>query len=247
MPQGKTLINIPSIGLETDPETQEKYFVGEIFPLVIKDTYDSSCIDNQVTAIVTHIDGTEYRQTSNLLFTKIGDIGTNGTDTVLKINEPMNVPKDEYLTIIKPVEGDAFYNNGDSTSTAILETNLYTNNTQVLGHTTKWTMAGSSKTQSYNYKVEGDNNTNSCGVVYNENPVTTELDTRIIEAKTTLKGKYFYSFYGLPAIEYDNNYTYADHPIKIMRNGTLKNILYDSNGTNPSFNEAQGALIDLTE
>ena len=244
VPRGKTLINIPSIGLETDPETQEKYFIGDIFPLVIKDTYDNTCIDNQVTAIVTHADGTEYRQSSNLLFTKIGEIGTNGTDTVVKINEPINVPKDECLTIIKPTEGKAFYNNGDSIDSAVLEASLYTNNTQVLGHTTKWTIAGTSKTQGYNYKVESDNNTNSCGVTYDGK--STELDTRIVEAKTSLKGKYFYNFYGIPAIEYDNDYTYADHPIKILRNNTLKNILYDSSGTNPTYNESQGALIDLT-
>ena len=137
MPEGKTLINIPAIGLETDGETGRKYFVGNIFPLTIKDTYDNTCNDNQVTVIVTHNDGTEYRQTSNLLFTKIGEIGTNGTNTVVKINEPTNVPKDECLTIIKPSNGNsAFYNNGDPSNAPILEANLYTNNTQVLGYTT---------------------------------------------------------------------------------------------------------------
>lgn len=137
MPEGKTLINIPTIGLETDGETGRKYFVGNIFPLTIKDTYDNTCSDNQVTVIVTHNDGTEYRQTSNLLFTKIGEIGTNGTNTVVKINEPINVPEDECLTIIKPGNGNnAFYNNGDSSNTPILEASLYINNTQVLGYTT---------------------------------------------------------------------------------------------------------------
>jgi len=243
MPEGKTLINIPSIGLETDPETGKKYFSGNIFPLTIKDTYDNTCNDNQVTVIVTHVDGTEYRQTSNLLFTKIGEIGTNGTDTVVKIDEPINVPKDECLTIIKPQNGEMVYNNGDTGNDSVLEANLYTNNTKVLGYTTKWSIAGVSGNKSRNYKVINDNN--ACTIQYDGS--ANELDSRIVEAEINLNGKYFYSFYGIPAIEYQNNYTYGDHPIKVMRNGTLKSILYDSNGTNPVYDEAQGAHVELPD
>jgi len=91
--------------------------------------------------VVTHADGTEYRQSTNLLFTKIGEIGTNGTNTVLKINEKGNVPIDECLTIIK-FDDMAYYNIYNSIgeltpvdTSHILEANLYTNNTQALGHT----------------------------------------------------------------------------------------------------------------
>lgn len=143
MPKGKTLINTPSLGLETDPETGEKYFVGDIYPLNIKETYDNNCNDNQLTVIVTHADGTEYRQSSNLLFTKIGEIGTNGTNIVVKIDELINSPEDECLTIIKSSIGDTFYNSYTSnnelisTDISVLEANLYTNNSQTLGYTTK--------------------------------------------------------------------------------------------------------------
>ena len=71
------------------------------------------------------------------------------------------------------------------------------------------------------------------------------LDTRIIKAQTSLNGKYFYNFYGMPAIEYNSGYTYNEYPIKIIRQDTLKNILYDSNGTNPSYNENQGIHIEF--
>ena len=134
LPEGKTLIDIPSIGLETDTNGA-KYFVGDIFPLAIKETYDNTCNNNQLTVIVTHADGSEYRQTTNLFFTKVGEVGTNGTDTVVKINEPTNVPKDECLTIIKS-NGKVFYNNGSSEDDLILEADLYTNNSQVLGYST---------------------------------------------------------------------------------------------------------------
>ena len=136
MPQGKTLIDIPSLGLQTDLDTGERYYVGNIYPLSIKEVYDNNCGNNQIVAVVTHADGTEYRQSTNLLFTKIGEIGTNGTDTVLKINEAVATPFDECLTIIKTAETEK-YNSGDNTSSIALNANLYTNNNQILGHTTK--------------------------------------------------------------------------------------------------------------
>lgn len=242
MPEDRTLINIPTLGLKIDSNTGERYYPGNIFPLSIKDTYDSNYTNNQLTVIVTHVDGTEYRQSTNLLFTKIGEIGTNGTDTVLKINEPPNIPEDECLTLIKTDE-ETKYNNGYKSNEAILETSLYTNNTQVLGHNTKWTIAGTSKIQSNKYKVTTDASNNSCIIEYDG--INTELDTRIIEAQSSLHGKYYYNFYGMPAIEYEPGYTYEEYPVKIMRDGTLKSILYSSNGINPTYDENQGAHIEL--
>jgi hypothetical protein len=138
VPQDRTLINIPTLGLQTDVVTGERYYSGNVYPLSIKDSYDSQCNNNQLTVIVTHADGTEYRQTTNLLFTKIGEIGTNGTDTVVKIDKitTINIPVDEPLTIIKQ-SNSTKYNNGNSISTPVLEANLYTNNNQVLGYNTK--------------------------------------------------------------------------------------------------------------
>lgn len=245
VPRGKTLINIPSLGLQTDLNTGERYYFGNIFPLAIKDTYDNTCNDNQIIVIATHADGTEYRQSTNLLFTKVGEIGTNGTETVIKINEAVNVPTDECLTIIKPANEEAFYNTGNSDDDPILEANLYTNNTQVLGHTTKWTIAGTSGTQAYNYQVETENDNHNCIVKYNGNE--NSLDTRIVEARTSLNGKYFYSFYSIPAIEYQTDYDYENYPIKILRDGTLKTVLYDSNGMNPSYDINKGVHVELLD
>jgi len=49
----------------------------------------------------------------------------------------------------------------------------------------------------------------------------------------------------MPAIEYADGYTYQDYPIKIMKDGTLKSILYSSNGMIPSYNENQGIHVEL--
>ena len=250
MPQGQSLINIPSLGLETDIETGDRYFEGSIFPLSIKDIYDSNCNDNQVIAVVTHADGTEYRQSSNLLFTKVGEIGTNGTDIVLKINEKITPPIDECLTIIKS-DGNYFYNEYDNSTNTytninreVLEADLYTNNFKTLGYTTQWTIADKSGV-GCNYVVESNLNNNTCKISYNNPSLSNLLDTRIIKAQTSLNGKYLYNFYGMPAIEYNSGYTYNEYPIKIIRQDTLKNILYDSNGTNPSYNENQGIHVEF--
>lgn len=247
VPQEQTLINIPSLGLQTDFDTGERYYVGNIYPLSIKEVYDNNCGNNQIIAVVTHADGTEYRQSTNLLFTKIGEIGTNGTDTVIKINETVNVPSDECLTIIKTNNTEK-YNSGDNTNNSVLEANLYINNSQVLGYTTDWTIAGVSGTSAFNYQVES-NNDNTCIIQYDntENKDENKLDTRIVEAQTSFNGKYLHSFYGIPAIEYQGNYTDEDYKIKIMRDGTLKTVLYDSNGMNPSYNTNQGVHVELPE
>ncbi len=241
VPENSTLINIPSIGLETDINTGERFYEGEVYPLSIKDIYDSSCTNNQITAIVTHIDGTEYRQVTDLLFTKVGEIGTNGTSTVLKIDELINVPTDECLTIIKNSEEEAFYNEGSRSSDTILEAKMYTNNAQTLGHSTTWSIAGGSNIQAYKYKVEKENN--ACKVTYDGNE--NALDVRIIKAQADFEGKTYSSFYGIPAIEYAENYNYDEYPIKIMRDKTLKTVLYDSSGNNPSYDENKGVHIEF--
>ncbi len=245
VPQDRTLINIPTLGLQTDVVTGERYYSGNVYPLSIKDSYDSQCNNNQLTVIVTHADGTEYRQTTNLLFTKIGEIGTNGTDTVVKIDKitTINIPVDEPLTIIKQ-SNSTKYNNGNSISTPVLEANLYTNNNQVLGYNTKWTIAGTSKDQGRTYKVSGtSNNSNECTIAYNGD--LTKLDTRIVEAEVSLQGKYYHSFYGIPAIEYESGYDYEHYPIRIIDKDTLKTVLYDSSGNNPIYNENQGVHVEL--
>lgn len=244
VPDDNTLIDIPSLGLETDSRTGEKYYSGDTYPLSIKDTYDNTCQNNQVIAVVTHSDGTEYRQASDLLFTKIGDIGTNGTSTVVKINELINLPKEERLTIVKPFRGEATYNGLiPCKDNVALDAVLYTNNTRVTGYKNKWSIAGmpeSTKSHCYNVETSDDN----CLITYS---LDTQrwLDTRIVKVQTTLEGKYFYNFYGIPAIEYYNGYNYQQYPIKVMRDGTLNTILYDSNGTNPIYDESRGVHVEL--
>lgn len=242
VPQNDTLIQIPSLGLQTDIETDDRYYLGDLFPLRIKENYDGNCINNQLIVVVTHEDGTEYRQETNLLFTKIGDIGTNGTGVVVKINELGDVPSEERLTLIKETNNQ-FYNNGRSQEYPILNTELYINNNQVLGHTTKWSIAGDSGTQSYHYQIIDNDGNNDCIVKYNED--STKIDTRIIKAQTSFGGKYCSSFYGIPTIEYLNDYSYDNYKIRIMRDGTLNSVLYDSNGTNPSYNLNQGVHVEL--
>lgn len=141
VPVTSTLIDMPNLNLKTDDATGETRFVGDTFPLAIKEDYDLSAINNQVTAIVTHSDGTEYRKETSLLFTKVGEIGTNGTDTVVKITEQVSPSEGECLTIIKPPAGGStdFWNDEARTplTKAGLDVKLFSNNIESAGYTAK--------------------------------------------------------------------------------------------------------------
>lgn len=257
VPTENTLIDIPSLNISTDSATQEKRFTGFTFPLSIKESYDITATNNQLTAIVFYNDGTtdhEYRKTTNLLFTKIGDIGTNGTDTVLKINELID-SSDDCLTIIKAFDGSGTWNvyQNESagirypcSSTPVLDVGLYTNNTLNSGYSVTWSAAGSSKNYSKNYSFNSSNEDNSCKISYNfSSEDNRELDIRIAEAEVRYNNQHYYSYYSIPTIEYlSDSYSYSTHPIKIKKNGTLKTVLYNSDGTNPSYDKTKGVLLD---
>lgn len=249
VPTENTLIDAPLLNLSTDEATGERRFTGETFPLAIKETYSESATNNQVTVIATHQNGTEYRQLSNLTFTKIGENGTNGTETVLKITELVTPQTtEELLTIIKNYGAAGFWNNEDRSpieTTSALGVGLYTNNTENVGYTTTWTMAGSSKSYGRNYslnKNEAADGTVTIGYVDEEN---TEVDSRIVEAEVNFGSKYYYNYYGVPAIEYTKGYDYDTYPIKVMRDGTLRSVLYSSDGSNPTYDTARGVHLDV--
>ena len=129
VPTNNTLIDAPSLQLSTNEVTGEKYFKGQTYPLAIKDTYNYNYNNNQITAVVIHTDGKEYRQSTNLLFTKVGEIGTNGTDTVVKINELITPKENEVLTLVKEgINQSEHWNDINSTganiSNSVLETKL---------------------------------------------------------------------------------------------------------------------------
>ena len=93
VPLENTLIITPTEGMIQNPANglYEWYQLRE-YPLQIADSYDYQALNNQVTALITY-EGREFSQDSNLLFVKVGDNGTNGTDVVCKI-EPIEPPKD---------------------------------------------------------------------------------------------------------------------------------------------------------
>lgn len=87
VPTENTMIKL----LVENPQKDEagKYYVvknptGGKLSYTIDNNYDASKINNTIKLVVTN-GGTSYVETTNLLFIKDGDSGTNGTDYVLQI------------------------------------------------------------------------------------------------------------------------------------------------------------------
>ena len=85
VPTTDTMLLIDSELIEQNPETQtlDTYY-RETCPVIIKEEYDFSAVNNQIRCLVDYA-GSTYSQSTTFYFGKVGENGTNGTDIVAKI------------------------------------------------------------------------------------------------------------------------------------------------------------------
>lgn len=221
-----------------------EWYVEEIFPLEIAKDYDYQALNNQLTAIVTYKDQ-EYKQDTNLLFTKIGENGTNGTDIVAKISPKLKTKNNELLSIVVG-KGDTCYNDIAATplaseTTFPLEFDLYQRNTKLAldeskNEKVKWSLAGAAKESKFL------SNPNSMTSQLNWSNEVTERKFRyqIVKADVQYEKNNYYAFYPMPVIEYNNA---GSLHVGLDKTTTIKSITYNSDGRNPLYNKNQ--LVEL--
>ena len=244
VPLEKSMIVVPTKSMTMNNANNKiEWYIEEIFPLEIANDYDYQALNNQVTAIVSYKDQ-EYKQDTTLLFTKIGENGTNGTDIVAKISPRLKTASNELLAIITG-KGDACYNDIASTpltsqTNLPLQFDLYQRNTKLaLDKKPKWSIAGASNQSKFLYNP--DTQTSQLG--WSQEKTERKFRYQIVKADIEYENNNYYAFYPMPVIEYNNA---GNLHIGLDKTTTLKSITYNADGRNPLYNKNQFIELNIS-
>lgn len=244
VPLENSMIVVPTKSMTMNNANNKiEWYIEEIFPLEIANDYDYQALNNQVTAIVSYKDQ-EYKQDTTLLFTKIGENGTNGTDIVAKISPRLKTANNELLAIVTG-KGDAYYNDIASTpltsqTNLPLQFDLYQRNTKLaLDKKPKWSIAGASNQSKFLYNP--DTQTSQLG--WSQEKTERKFRYQIVKADIEYENNNYYAFYPIPVIEYNNA---GNLHIGLDKTTTLKSITYNADGRNPLYNKNQFVELNIS-
>lgn len=244
VPLENSMIVVPTKSMTMNNANNKiEWYIEEIFPLEIANDYDYQALNNQVTAIVSYKDQ-EYKQDTTLLFTKIGENGTNGTDIVAKISPRLKTANNELLAIVTG-KGDAYYNDIASTpltsqTNLPLQFDLYQRNTKLaLDKKPKWSIAGASNQSKFLYNP--DTQTSQLG--WSQEKTERKFRYQIVKADIEYENNNYYAFYPMPVIEYNNA---GNLHIGLDKTTTLKSITYNADGRNPLYNKNQFIELNIS-
>lgn len=244
VPLENSMIVVPTKSMTMNNANNKiEWYIEEIFPLEIANDYDYQALNNQVTAIVSYKDQ-EYKQDTTLLFTKIGENGTNGTDIVAKISPRLKTANNELLAIVTG-KGDAYYNDIASTpltsqTNLPLQFDLYQRNTKLtLDKKPKWSIAGASNQSKFLYNP--DTQTSQLG--WSQEKTERKFRYQIVKADIEYENNNYYAFYPMPVIEYNNA---GNLHIGLDKTTTLKSITYNADGRNPLYNKNQFVELNIS-
>lgn len=251
VPIENTLIVTPSQGMRINPANGKIEWCDlEEFPLSIKGDYDYSALNNQVRAIVTY-DGVEYHHDSDLLFTKIGENGTNGTDIVAKISPTATNLDDGLLALVLESGAVKGFNSGQKITDKVLQFNLYQRNAKLeLDSTIYWKMSGGTGTNSKymscsNGIITWSNDSAASNRKFRNQIVSANVKWTVGKTDTSNGTSYdYYGYYPVPVISYPYGKQYD---VGIDKTKTLKSITYNSDGRNPLYNKNQGVFFNFHE
>ena len=243
VPLENSMIVVPTKGMiMNNANNKIEWYTEEIFPLKIAKDYNYQALNNQVTAIVSYKDQ-EYKQDTTLLFTKIGENGTNGTDIVAKISPRLKTINDELLAIVTG-KGDTCYNDIASTpltsqTNSPLQFDLYQRNTKLaLDEKPKWSIAGASNQSKFLYNPDAQ--TSQLG--WSKEKTERKFRYQIIKADIEYEKNNYYAFYPMPVIEYNNA---GNLHVGLNKTTTIKSITYNSDGRNPLYNKNQFVELNI--
>lgn len=256
-PKENTLIEGPTENL-----TDEGWYHGQTFPLKIAEIYDVNKTNNQLIAIVKW-EGTTYRANTNLNFSKIGEVGTNGTSFSARIVP--NFEPDNYKAKLTIIEDNTLHWNAKAEDGKYLpvlnsldtpfKSQLYLNNELQSGYTTSWSLHGGWKipsedrpngyimpTEGRTYTIDSQN-----GRISLTQGSSAAADFRTIKARNSFNKNYYYAYYNLPMIKYFGDKKYEDTPIDIIDAETLNYVTYNEDDCSPSYNMNMGVTIEVDE
>ena len=253
-PLESTMLVVPKVndkGVSVNPANEKAEWLYSLeYPTKIADNYDYQALNNQVEAIVL-FHGVEYTKSTDFLFVKVGDNGTNGTDIVAKINVPYEadnempfiqatVDKDNKYTDIK-------WSDGKSLSNKKLEAILYQRNQSIdSAVTVTWDISGKQNLS----KRMGVSVSDGIVSYEQEDRKNAKYSNQIVKATFRYKNENsdrpqgentYYAFAGIPVVLYSD----SSIVVKIDKRRTLKDILYNADGRNPMYNKNQGVFITL--
>lgn len=244
VPLENSMIVVPTKSMTMNNANNKiEWYIEEIFPLEIANDYDYQALNNQVTAVVSYKDQ-EYKQDTTLLFTKIGENGTNGTDIVAKISPRLKTANNELLAIVTG-KGDAYYNDIASTpltsqTNLPLQFDLYQRNTKLaLDKKPNWSIAGASNQSKFLYNP--DTQTSQLG--WSQEKTERKFRYQIVKADIEYENNNYYAFYPMPVIEYNNA---GNLHIGLDKTTTLKSITYNADGRNPLYNKNQFVELNIS-
>lgn len=240
-PLANSMIVPPTINIRSNPANNKmEWCISQSYPLSIAANYNYNSTANQVQCIVEY-EGQVYTQYTNLLFTKIGENGTNGTDIVARIAVDKGSLPDNTLPALVFKNGQVSgWNTGKTIGDQVFKFRLYQCNEELSNSTVNWAMAGG---RTRFFSVAG-------GVLSYKNEAANVFRTQIVKASTSWEGTQYYAFYGFPTIHYNygtNNQPLLNATIEIDDNDTLKSILYNANGYNPLYNKLQGLHVHIMD
>lgn len=240
VPLSDTLISVPS-QLQVNPSNgRYELYVGgndgnSQYPMAIKQTWDYSSYNNSIAAVVEY-HGQKYRAYTDFTFAKVGDNGTNGTETVCRI-EPRLDNDDVTNDILYCVSCDrsTFSGGGDGGSIGSLSMAVFHSGVRSVdsSRAVSWKMSGG--------------NAASWPLSVNDGLVSLNTGARpknsltnlIVRASTSEDGQDYYAFYPIPVVVYEN-LNQHDADIELHKSLTLRQVLYNSDGRNPQYNHNQG-------
>lgn len=238
VPLENSMIVVPTKGMAMNNANNKiEWYVEEIYPLAIDADYDYQALNNQVTAIVKY-QGQEYQQESKLLFTKIGENGTNGTDIVAKISPKLEVKYNRLLSITTGKSDVPCYNDTQKTpvtseTVVPLEFDLYQRSTKLaLEDKPKWSIAGAAKQS----KFLSIPNSLTSQIDWSEEYRDRKFRYQIIKADIQYDKNDYYAFYPMPVIEYHNA---GNLEVSLDKTTTIKSVTYNADGRNPLYNKNQ--------
>lgn len=269
LPLSDTMLKLDISGLVTNPANNKKEIDNTHTQLKfdIIDSYNENYQNNQITCWVTY-NGQKVTKDTNLLFTKVGENGTNGTDTVARILPVANnsILDQQPLTLYRyninnNIAANLFLNcNKSSASGSInlattnLKAHLYLKNgeipatttnssgTTINNYTVTWNAAGATKTLTNDKGKKIKTGSSGTTLIWDES-LNTGLSNYILKAKMTYDSKEYYAFYPLCIIEYTGSLPSINR-ISIDKKSLLKEILYNADGRNPIYSHSQGVKIN---